>query len=127
MESILSKAVFTELYEFFLRPDNPPTPSHSHWELPVQAQGCTHLRLYFRFESGGGSKAAKRLGDFFIDRMRTQAMIKQRGEGLLSLLHNTLSPSLMAPFETVPALGCSSLEESYLSLTIQPSSRGQAG
>ena len=54
-------------------------------------------------------------------------MIKLRGEGLLSLLHNTLSPSLMAPFETVPALGCSSLEESYLSLTIQPSSRGQAG
>ena len=54
-------------------------------------------------------------------------MTKPRGEGFLSLLHKPLNPSLMAPFTTVPVLGCFFLEESYPSLTIQPSSRGQGG
>ena len=35
-------------------------------EPPVLAQGCTPLRHCFRPEAGGGSKAAKRLGDFLL-------------------------------------------------------------
>ena len=73
---------------------------------------------------GAGSQEIRRL---FTDRMRTQAMTKPRGESPSPLFYSLLSPSLMAPFVTVPILGCSFLEESYPSLTIQPSSRGQAG
>ena len=64
----------------------------------------------------------------FRGRMRTQAMTKLRGEGPSLLFYSPLSPSLRTgPFVTVPVLGCSSIQESYSSLTIQPSSRGQAG
>ena len=64
-----------------------------------------------------GSQEIRRL---FTGRMRTQALTKPRGEGLLSLLHNPLNPSLMAPWRLC-LLGCSSLEESYLSLANQSS------
>ena len=47
-----------------------------------------------------GSQEIRRL---FTYRMRAQAMTKPKGKGLLSLLHNPLSPSLMDfPFVTVP-------------------------
>ena len=55
--TLLSKAVFTAFYAFFLRPDRPGEP-------PVPAQGCTTLQHCFRLKSGGRSKAAKGLGDF---------------------------------------------------------------
>ena len=72
IEGILSKAVFTRFYAFFLRPDRPG-------ELLVPAEGCTALGHCFRLKSGGGSKAAKKLGDF-LETERTQAMSKPRGE-----------------------------------------------
>ena len=58
IDDILSKAVFIGFYAFFLRPDHPREP-------PIPAQGCTNLWHFFRLKSGKGSKAAKRLGDFF--------------------------------------------------------------
>ena len=54
-------------------------------------------------------------------------MIKPRGEGLFSLLYNPPNSFPDGPFMSVSVLGCSFLEESYLSLTIQPSSRDQEG
>ena len=73
IEGIRSKAGFTGFYAFFLRPDRLT-------ELHVPAQGCTALLDGFRLKSGGGSKAAKKLGDF-LETERTQAMSKPRGEG----------------------------------------------
>ena len=70
---------------------------HPLFEPPVPAQGYyTHLLHCFRLKSDGGSKSAKRLGDSYRWN-EDSGYNKAEGEGLLSLLHNPLSPSLMAP------------------------------
>ena len=44
-----------------------------------------------------GQQSSQEVRKLFTDRIRTQAVIKTKGEGFLSLLHSPLSPSLMAP------------------------------
>ena len=44
-----------------------------------------------------GNVGSQEIRKLFTDRMRTQAMIKPRGEGVFSLLHNPLNPSLIVP------------------------------
>ena len=57
IEDTLSKAGFTGLHVFVLRPDLPGEP-------PVPAQGCTAFQHCFRLKLGRRSEAAQRLGDF---------------------------------------------------------------
>ena len=119
LRTFLAKQVSQDFMHSFLGLIN-PTGNHQFWH---RAAPC--LRHRFMPESDRREQGNQEIRRIFTDRMRTQTMIKPRGEGLLSLLHNPLNPSLMAPLQ--PCLsGCSFLEESYPSLTIQPS-RGQAG
>ena len=108
IEGILSKAGFTGFYAFFLRPDH-------HGESPLSSTGLIALCHCFRLKSGRGSKAAKRLGDLQDSERGLRlcqslgARVEKGGDGPPKSFPEGL-------FMTIPILGRSSLEESYLSL-----------
>ena len=124
LRAFLAKQVSQDLMHSFSGLISPSsTRNHQFWHRAAPLFGIvTGLNQV--------GEARQLRGDFrrlLTDRMRTQAMIKPRGEGLLSLLHNTLKSFPDGPIMTVPVLGCSFLEESYLSLITQPSPRAQPG
>ena len=94
---------------------------------PISEQSRTHLQHCFRFKSGRGSKADKRL----VDRCRQNedsGYVKAKGQGSIAPFFYSSPKSFpQGPFMTVPVLGCPSFEESYPSLANQSSARDQAG
>ena len=94
---------------------------------PFPAQGCTHLRHCFRLKAGRGSKAAKTLGDFLQTEWGLRLCQSQGARIHHPIFLQSPKPFPEGLFMTMPVLGHSSLEESYLSLANQSCTGGQAG